>query len=116
MSGAIAGALLGVNAQVGMFVGGVEADYEWSDQSRSATALGIAFNDRISAFATIRGRAGVAPIAGSLPPDVGIENDHRGGANENPPQIAPGGPTSRASLPPVHPRMAAPRKREKYRC
>ena len=60
LSGAIAGGLVGFNWQSGMFVGGVEADYQWSDQKNSQTILGTTFTDRISAFATVRGRAGVA--------------------------------------------------------
>ena len=60
LNGAIAGGLLGFNWQAGMFVGGIEADYQWSDQKISQTVGGVTFTDRISAFATVRGRAGVA--------------------------------------------------------
>jgi outer membrane immunogenic protein len=56
LDGPVAGALVGFNFQSGMFVGGIEADYQWSDQKITAGG----FTDRISAFATIRGRAGVA--------------------------------------------------------
>jgi outer membrane immunogenic protein len=59
-SGPIAGGLLGFNIQAGSFVGGIEADYQWSDQKKSVTVLGVTFTDRISAFATVRARAGVA--------------------------------------------------------
>jgi len=60
LQGAIAGGLVGFNWQAGMFVAGIEADYQWSDQKLSQTILGITATDRISAFATVRGRAGVA--------------------------------------------------------
>lgn len=64
LSGVIGGGLVGFNWQSGMFVGGIEADYQWSDQKVSQTGviLGIPVTatDRISAFATVRGRAGVA--------------------------------------------------------
>jgi outer membrane immunogenic protein len=61
LKGAIAGGLLGFNWQAGMFVGGIEADYQWSDQKLSQTVPGFGtVTDRISAFTTVRGRAGVA--------------------------------------------------------
>jgi outer membrane immunogenic protein len=56
LSGVIAGGLVGFNWQAGMFVGGVEADYQWSDQKVSVFDATF----RISSFATVRGRAGVA--------------------------------------------------------
>jgi outer membrane immunogenic protein len=57
----IGGGLVGFNWQSGMFVGGIEADDQWSDQKVSGTDIfGVPFTDRISAFATVRGRAGVA--------------------------------------------------------
>jgi outer membrane immunogenic protein len=56
LKGPIAGALVGFNFQSGMFVGGIEADYQWSDQKITDGG----FTDRISAFATVRGRVGVA--------------------------------------------------------
>jgi outer membrane immunogenic protein len=60
LSGLIGGGLVGFNWQSGMFVGGIEADYQWSDQKNSQTILGVTFTDRITSFATVRGRAGVA--------------------------------------------------------
>lgn len=65
LSGVIGGGLVGFNWQSGMFVGGIEADYQWSDQKVSLTVptifgIPVTFTDRISAFATVRGRAGVA--------------------------------------------------------
>lgn len=61
LRGVIGGGLVGFNWQSGMFVGGIEADYQWSDQKFSGTDIfGVPFTDRISAFATVRGRAGVA--------------------------------------------------------
>jgi outer membrane immunogenic protein len=56
LSGVIAGGLVGFNWQAGMFVGGIEADYQWSDQKVSIFDATF----RISSFATVRGRAGVA--------------------------------------------------------
>jgi outer membrane immunogenic protein len=56
LNGVIAGGLVGFNWQAGMFVGGVEADYQWSDQKVSVFDATF----RISSFATVRGRAGVA--------------------------------------------------------
>jgi outer membrane immunogenic protein len=56
LSGVTAGGLVGFNWQSGMFVGGIEADYQWSDQKVSIFDATL----RISSFATVRGRAGVA--------------------------------------------------------
>ena len=44
LKGPIAGALVGFNFQSGMFVGGIEADYQWSDQKITDGG----FTDRIS--------------------------------------------------------------------
>lgn len=64
LSGVIGGGLVGFNWQSGMFVGGIEADYQWSDQKESQTGLvfgiPVTVTARISSFATVRGRAGVA--------------------------------------------------------
>jgi outer membrane immunogenic protein len=59
MSGVIGGGLVGFNWQSGMFVGGIEADYQWSDQ-KASDVFGTAATARVSSFATVRGRAGVA--------------------------------------------------------
>ena len=60
LNGVIAGGLVGFNWQSGMFVGGIEADYQWSDQKISEIAFGDTATVSISSFATVRGRAGVA--------------------------------------------------------
>ena len=60
LDGVTAGGLVGFNWQSGMFVGGIEADYQWSDQKKSVTDGVDTATLRISSFATVRGRAGVA--------------------------------------------------------
>src|ERR1700752_1739888 len=56
LKGVIGGGLVGFNWQSGMFVGGIEADYQWSDQKISQTGLilgiPVTVTDRISSFAT----------------------------------------------------------------
>jgi outer membrane immunogenic protein len=60
LNGVVGGGLVGFNWQSGMFVGGIEADYQWSDQKISESFGGVTATARISSFATVRGRAGVA--------------------------------------------------------
>ena len=60
LNGVNAGGLVGFNWQSGTFVGGIEADYQWSDQKISESFGGVTATLRMSSFATVRGRAGVA--------------------------------------------------------
>jgi len=63
MSGVIGGGQLGYNWQTGMFVIGIESDFQGSDQHRTDTGTlgGAAYtvDRRIPWFATLRGRAGI---------------------------------------------------------
>jgi outer membrane immunogenic protein len=63
MSGVIGGGQLGYNWQTGMFVLGIEGDFQGSDQHRSDTGVlgGLTYtvDRRIPWFATLRGRAGI---------------------------------------------------------
>ena len=62
LNGVTAGGLVGFNWQSGMFVGGIEADYQWSDQKKSLTdgVEGFHRSDFVVS-ATVRGRAGDPP-------------------------------------------------------
>src|SRR5262249_44540547 len=60
LNGVIGGGQIGANWQTGMFVLGVEGDFQGASQQNSSTFLGINFTDRLDSFATVRGRAGIA--------------------------------------------------------
>jgi outer membrane immunogenic protein len=60
LKGAIAGGQAGYNWQTGPLVLGVEADLQWSGQKSTATVGILTATDRISSFATLRGRVGYA--------------------------------------------------------
>jgi len=60
LSGVVAGGLIGGNIQFGPAVIGLEGDFNWSDQKFTTNIFGIQVTDRISQFATVRGRLGYA--------------------------------------------------------
>jgi len=61
LKGGFAGGTIGGNAQFGNFVVGIEAEGAWADINQSASFLGlVTATDRIQAFGSLTGRAGVA--------------------------------------------------------
>jgi outer membrane immunogenic protein len=61
LKGGFAGGTIGYNAQFGNFVVGVEGEGAWADINQSASFLGlVTATDRIQAFGSLTGRAGVA--------------------------------------------------------
>jgi outer membrane immunogenic protein len=64
-NGAVAGGQVGYNYQTGVFVSGVEADYQWSGQSKANSVgcgIGCTVQEKTSltSFGTLRGRFGIA--------------------------------------------------------
>ena len=60
LKGPFAGGQIGYNYQTGQFVWGIEADGQWANINQNYTALGLAFDDKVNYFFTVRGRLGVA--------------------------------------------------------
>ena len=62
LKGGFAGGTIGGNAQFGNFVVGIEAEGAWADINQSASAFFglVTATDRIQAFGSLTGRAGVA--------------------------------------------------------
>lgn len=61
-SGGLGGVTAGYNYQIGQFVTGIEADWDWGDISARKTLdpLGSFTKDRLSDLVTVRGRLGMA--------------------------------------------------------
>src|SRR3984893_17631 len=70
--GGIVGGQIGVNYQVGAGVFGIEADGQWSGQSYTSSSIfcgatcTLTETAKVTSFATLRGRAGVATDRGLL--------------------------------------------------
>jgi len=60
IKGGFGGGTVGYNWQFGTFVLGLEADGAFGDVSATATVAGVTASDKVQAFSTFRGRAGVA--------------------------------------------------------
>ena len=61
LKGGFGGGTIGYNAQFGNFVVGIEGEGAWADINQSASFLGVVIaTDRIQAFGSLTGRAGVA--------------------------------------------------------
>jgi outer membrane immunogenic protein len=60
LKGGFAGGTIGYNAQFGNFVVGVEGEGAWADINQSASLFFLTATDRIQAFGSLTGRAGVA--------------------------------------------------------
>jgi outer membrane immunogenic protein len=65
INGGVVGGQVGYNWQLGVFVGGLEGDLQWSGNQGSVsdicgTGCTITASEKIDAFATLRARAGVA--------------------------------------------------------
>ncbi len=61
MNGINGGGQVGFNYQTGAIVWGVEADIQGSGQRQTTTVGALTEEDRLRAFATVRGRVGVTP-------------------------------------------------------
>jgi outer membrane immunogenic protein len=61
MNGVNGGGQVGFNYQTGAIVWGIEADIQASGQRQTTTVGALTEEDRLRAFATVRGRVGVTP-------------------------------------------------------
>jgi outer membrane immunogenic protein len=65
--GALAGGTLGYNLQTGMWVWGIEGDFDWSDMNDSGACGANTCKFKNDWLATVRGRVGYAGWNGFLP-------------------------------------------------